>query len=464
MKKIEEIITPGRSASDIISDLKLTSVVQKNWSELEKEYEPKYHPVMTDPKYKDEVEGDGITKVTRITIGLQKLAVKRMTQLMFGIPVKRIYKPETDSQKEIAKVIEAIFERNRIDSVNVERGKYLFAACESTTIWYAQEEKNTIYGVPSNIKIRCKSYSPMKGDILYALFDEFDDLIALSFEYVRKEGADQNRYFDTYTKTQHIGWKISGSNWSEIANETHTLGKIPGVYINRPEPIWEDTSNQVYEIEWTLSRNGNYIRKNAKPLFVVFADQAVNTGAEAKADPNAPKSVFQFPANGKASYVTWESANASMALQIENLYRSFFTQIQIPDMSFDQMKSTPMSGEARKMMFVDAQLKVMEESGRWLEMLDREVNIIKAFVKTILPGKEAEIDTLKVETLITPFRISDETETIKNIMTATGGQAIVSQLEGIQTLGWSDDAAKTLEAIKTEQKDSQASNLFNPTN
>lgn len=128
-------------------------------------------------------------------------------------------------------------------------------------------------------------------------------------------------------------------------------------------------------------------------------------------------------------------------------------------MSFDQMKSTPMSGEARKMMFVDAQLKVTDESGRWIELLDREMNIIKGFVKRIMPGKDKDVDALKVETLITPFQIADETETIKNIMTATGGKQIISQKEGIQTLGWSDDAEATIKQISDESK----AELFNPT-
>lgn len=457
MKTAAEILTPGRTAADIIADLKKISVVKKNWSELEKEYNPAKHPVMTDPKYKDVVEDDGIEKVTRIAIGLQKLATQRMTQLMFGIPVKRIYKPENDAQNEIAKVIESIYARTRINSINMERSKYLFAGCECATLWFATEEKNEYYGITSEIKMRCKNYSPMNGDTLYALFNEFDDLIALSFEYKRKENDKQIRYFDTYTKDKRKGWKQDGANWEEIIDETNQLGKIPAVYITRPEPIWEDTSNQVYEIEWTLSRNGNYIRKNSKPLFAIYADSAVNTGTDN--DTNKPLSVFQFPEKAKAEYITWEGANESIKLQIENLYRSFYTQIQIPDMSFDQMKSTPMSGEARKMMFVDAQLKVTEESGRWIELLDRELNIVKGFVKRIMNGKDKEIDKLKVETLITPFQIADETETIKNIMTATGGKAIISQEEGIQTLGWSDDAKATLKQISDENK----TELFNPT-
>lgn len=40
--------------------------------------------------------------------------------------------------------------------------------------------------------------------------------------------------------------------------------------------------------------------------------------------------------------------------------------LQLPDMSQESMKQTPMSGEARKMMFLDAQQKVLDESGIWI--------------------------------------------------------------------------------------------------
>lgn len=460
MKKAEDIIKKGRSAADIISDLKKISVVKREWSDIKKEYDPAKHPVMTDEKYRDIVTDEGIEKLTRITIGLQKLAAKRMTQLMFGIPVKRIYKPENDRQAEVAKIIEAIYERNRINAVNFERSKYLFASCEAATLWYPTEEKNTYYGVESDIKIRCRSYSPMNKDTLYALFNELDDLIALSFEYQRTEGDQTTKYFDTYTKDVHIQYTSEGSGeWEESIRETNALGKIPAVYISRPEPIWEDTSNQVYEIEWTLSRNGNYIRKNSKPLFAIYADEDVKIG-DPEGGKNKPLSIYQFPSNGKAEYVTWEGANESMKLQIDNLYRSFFTQLQLPDMSFDQMKSTPMSGEARKMMFIDAQLKVTEESGRWIELLDREMSVIKGFVKRILSGYDKDIDNLRIEHEISPFQISDESETIKNIMTATAGKQIISQKEGIQTLGWSEDPNETLKQIQAENM----ADVFEPTN
>ncbi len=38
--------------------------------------------------------------------------------------------------------------------------------------------------------------------------------------------------------------------------------KIPGVYLSRPMPVWEDTTQNVNEIEMTLSRQSDILRKN----------------------------------------------------------------------------------------------------------------------------------------------------------------------------------------------------------
>jgi len=448
MKDITELTAATRDAESIITDLKQKSVVVPGWSDLEKEYNPKKHPIMTDPSYTDKVTKTGIEKVTRITIDLQRLAAKRMTELAFGIPVKRIYNSETEGEKAIAKIIEKVYKRNRINSLNTERGKMLFAGCEVVTLWYAVEEKNNLYGIDSALKLRCKNYSPMNGDSLYPLFDEYDDLKALSFDYTRYEAGATTQYFDTYTATEHIRWTVEGGKWVEQIRETTTIGKIPAVYITRPTPIWEDTSNNVFELEWSLSRNGNYLRKNSKPIFAIFADGKIKVGDEKNDDSRL---VVQYPQGSSANYVTWQQAVESLKFHHESLYKAFFTQLQLPDMSYESMKSTPMSGEARKMMFIDCQLKVTDESGRWLEALDRETNVIKAFLKTILPEKQhADIDSLEVETVITPYAVTDDKDTITNLISATGGKAIMSQLEGIKNLGWSDNPEETLRQIDAE--------------
>ncbi len=454
MITIEEILQSGGSAEQIIAALKEKIINVPLWGGrfgLEKEYDPRKHPVMNKGKYPDIITEEGIQPVTRITCDLQRLATKRMTELVCGIPVKRVYKPENDRQKEVAAFIEAIYDRNRIDSVNIERCCMLFAGCEVLTLWYAVEQPNVLYGQQTPLKLRCRNFSPMIGDDLYPLFDEYGDMVAMSVGYRRKVGRKTVDFFDTYTATKHIKWSTESGQWAEVENDDITLGKIPAIYAWRPSPIWEDTSKTVYEIEWALSRNGNYLRDNSKPLFIVFADDVINYGNE-KSPNKEFKSVMQYPKGSTANYVTWSQAIDNLKFYIEQLRSLFFTQLQLPDWSYDKMSQQALSGESRKQMFIDAQLKVKDESGRLIEMFDREMNVVKSFAKVMLGDSyAADIDALKVDMQITPFAITDESDTIKNLMTANGGEPIMSQRESIERFGQSEDVEQTLREI-AEQK------------
>lgn len=451
---IEEILQSGGSAEQVISALKDKSISVPVWSGrygLLQEFDPRKHPVMNKSVYPDVVTADGVEPVTRITCDLQRLATKRMTELCCGIPVKRVYKPENDKQKQIAQYLEAVYDRNRIDSVNNERLNMLFAGCEVMTLWYAVENSNALYGFNSRLKLRCRNFSPMLGDDLYPLFDEYGDMIAMSVGYSRKVGRKTVRFFDTYTATKHIKWSDANGQWEEMENEDITLLKIPCIYAWRPAPVWEDTSKTVYEIEWALSRNGNYLRENSKPLFVVFADDAISYGDE-KSPNKEFRSIMQYPKGSTAQYITWQQAVENLKFYVEQLRSMFFTQLQLPDWSYEKMSQQALSGESRKQMFIDAQLKVKDESGRLIEFFDREMNVVKAFLKIMLgDGYATDIDSLKVDMVITPFTITDEKDTITNLITANGGEPIMSQRESIEMFGHSDDVDKTLQEIQAQK-------------
>lgn len=455
MKNINDLLNSGIAAGEIISTLKRKTVAVPPWgghNGLQQEYDPRNHPVMDKSIYPDIVSDEGVERVTRITCDLQRLATKRMTELVCGTPVKRVYKAATEQQKEVAAFLEAIYERNRIDSVNVERCNLLYAGCEVLTLWYAVESPNAIYGFDSQIKLRCRNFSPMLGDELYPLFDEYGDMVAMSVGYRRDVDKRAVEFFDTYTENRHLKWSAESGNWSLVEDEVLTLGKIPAVYTSRPAPIWEDTSRIIYEIEWALSRNGNYLRKNSKPLFIVFADEQISYGDEKSGDKEF-RSVMQYPKGSTAQYVTWPQATDSLKFYIEQLRQMFFTQLQLPDWSYEKMSQQALSGESRKQLFIDSQMKVKDESGRLLEFFDRETNVLKAFLKVMLGEKyHKDIDALSVETIITPFSISEEKETIDKLVTANGGKPIISQRESIEQLGWSADPDKTLREISDESK------------
>lgn len=458
MPKLEDILGLQITEKERITALKQKMVDVPAWGGrkgLESQYYPSLHPVMNRQVYPDIVRDDGVERVTRIALSFQKLAAKRMSELVCGIPVKRVYKPENDRQKEVAAVIEKIFDRCRINSVNTERFKQLYAGCEIFTLWYAGEKKNNIYGVSSPLKLRCRTFSPMLGDELYPFFDEEGDMVAMSISYRRKVGRKTVQYFDTYTDgddSRHIKWSDESGEWAVVEDETTTLLKIPGVYQWRTEPIWEDTSDNVYEMEWSLSRNGNYLRENSKPKFVVCADEIIQYGDE-KSPNKEFKSVMQYPTGAKAEYVTWAQATDSLKFHIETLRSLYFTQLQLPDWSYEKMSQQALSGESRKQMFIDAELKVGDESGALVEFCDREVNVVKAFVKLIMGASyHADIDALPVENVITPYRISDRKEQVETLMTANGNKPIMSQRESIQAYGQSDNVDQTLAEIAEEGK------------
>ena len=452
---IEEILNSGGTAAQKIAAMKEKTICVPMWAGrygLVQQYDPTKHPVMNKAKYPDIVNADGFQPVTRVTCDLQRLAVKRMTELVTGIPVKRVYQPENERQREVAAYLEKIMTKNRIDSVNIERFNMLFAGCEVMTLWYAVEQQHTAYGFKSDLKLRCRNFSPMFGDELYPLFDEYGDMIAMSVAYTRRNARNIVHYFDCYTATRHIKWSTQNGDWETVEDEPITLQKIPCIYMYRPTPIWEDTSRIVYEIEWALSRNGNYLRENSKPLFVVFADEEVGYGKE-KSPNKEFKAVAQYPANGKAEYVTWQQAVENLKFYVSELRNLFFTQLQLPDWSYEKMSQQALSGESRKQLFIDAQMKVKDESGRLIEFLDREVNVVKQFLKVMLgESYTADIDALNVEVQITPFTITDEKDTINNLMTANGGKAILSQRESIELFGHSDDVDRTLREIAEEDR------------
>ncbi len=475
---IDDLIQRARTAGDdITSELRQKSIDIPAWSKLVKEYDPTKHPVMDQALYPDisnfeerpsKEEFDefgnpkmvrvftGTTKVTRVTYDLQRLAVKRTTELCFGIPVKRNYKPQNDRQDEIAKYIEAIFQRARIDAVNIDRGRKLFASCEFVTIWYAVEQPTDIYGFNSRLKLRCVTYSPMQGDSLYPLFDETGDLVALSIEYERKVKERNEKYFDTFTANDHIRWSTedaTGGNNNAmkiVLDEKLEVGKIPGIYVFRPTPVWENGSNLVSEIEWAVSRNGNYLRENSRPILMAAVTEDIQFGKSPATDA-AFKDILHFPQGSSLQYVTWNQAIENLKFYVYELRQAYFTQLQLPDWSYENMKTTPMSGEARKQLFIDCHLKVKDESGRLIEALDREVNVIKAFLHLMLPDEYGtDIDALVVENEITPYTITDKRDDIAMYMTMNGNKPVMSQRESIIALGESEDPDQTMKEIQQE--------------
>jgi hypothetical protein len=125
----------------------------------------------------------------------------------------------------------------------------------------------------------------------------------------------------------------------------------------------------------------------------------------------------------------------------------------MPDISFEKMSSLGNIGyDARQTLLTDAHLKVGDEAGTWIELFERETNVIKAFLKQMNTAWASEIDNVEVEHVITPFIQQDEAAEIKKWQDACGGKAVMSQREAIVNLGFSNNPDRTLEQIREDEQ------------
>lgn len=453
------------TAVDLLIILSMTSkknpFVYLYGIKLIKDYEPTLHDIVSDTiTRKDKIKSDGtVEKASRIYIGLEKLLTKRMTEFMFSIPVKRIYHniENNKTRQQIAKAIENIYKYARIDSENIKRGNTYFASCEVFTIWYIVEKPNTLYGFQSKYKLKCKTYSPMDGVKLYPLLDELGDMLAMSFEYAKKIGQEEFTFFETYTAHTHYKWKQRGSEWEQIKAESIDIQKIPGIYIYRPVPIYHGLSYLRNEIEYTLSRNSDVIAYNSAPILKVAGE------IQGKEDKGESRRVFRVENGGDVSYVSWSQAIEALKYHVNTLTNLFWAQSQMPDISFENMKSLGNIGfDARQTLLTDAHLKVGDESGAWIEAFERECSVIKAFAKRMNTSWANEVDNVEVEHIITPFIQMDEDATTDRLIKQNGGKAIKSQLQTIREAG-SNDPEATLQQIQKEEamvSQKRISNIF----
>lgn len=459
MKTLNEIFAPERPILDIITDLKYYKekvITIPAWPELEKQYEPKLHRIMTDKvAYPDKEirneKGELMRHepVTRVAIGLQKLGAKRMSEFMFTIPVKCVAEDTEDqTMKDQKKAIDKILKKNKWNSSNKKRAKIISSECECATLWYVVKSDNKSYGFNSKFKLKHIVFSPSNGDSLYPTFDDTGDMIAFSREFNKTENGKSITIFETWTSESHIVYQNDANGWVELLNEKITIGKIPVIWTPRLSgPVWADAdSGKVHEIELLLSRNGDTIAYHSAPVLIV---KGKLTGAPTKGESN--KVFFTDDATGDAKYVSWTQAPEAVKFQFETLLRMYFQELQLPDLSFDNVKGIgAQSGVSMQMLFSDAHLKVGDESEIYEELFEREFNVIKAFLGEMNTRWKQTIDDLEIEPVITPFMINDEKTTIEMLVAANGNKPVVSQKQSIKLAGLVDNADEEYDQIQKE--------------
>lgn len=464
--KIEDIFQL-ESIDDIIDTLKKKNVKVTDWETAQKEYEPLQHMIMDKGLYPDKQiknakgEVTRIEYITRVVVGLQKLAVKRMAEFMFTLPFDMTLDNEDETSKAQFKSLKKILRKNRFVSMMKKLCKTVSSECEAAVYWYTTEsEKHNLYllPIPAVHKIRHAVFSPSNGDSLYPLFDETGDMIAFSRGYKVEVGDEEIEFFETWTANKYVRYEKTDTGWVQVQSLENPIGKIPIVYIYRESPIWHDADNgKVHELELLLSRNGDIIAYHAGPVLLIKGELQ---GAPEKGESNK---VFTTDSDGGAEYISWQQSPESVRFQFETLLRSFFMELQLPDLSFENIKGLgAQSGESRKWLMVDAHLKVGDESDIYIDAIGRMFNVIKSYMAVMNKGWAKTIDSVDIDIEINPFTIDDEKERLDVIIAANGGKPVVSQEKSIELAALTEDPKAEFIKIEAEYAKSRTENVFQP--
>lgn len=461
---LSDIFKSAASHDEIIAALSAKqNLIHVPWEAIKKNWFPEFHRINDRSIRKDKIREDGVEPVSRVALQLEQLLAKRVTDFMFALPVKRSFDCQDEVQQQVAYAIERILSCADIDGENLRRGLMYFASCECCTVWYAVKSPNDLYGFHSEYKLKCKTYSPMDGTELYPLFDEYDDLMAMSFRY-RSRMNNGSEFFETYTADRRYrwmrgkdteGWQLlthhTDAQGNVIAGEEIKLAKIPAIYLWRPVPIFHGLSLLRDELEFRLSENADIVAYNAAPVLKIVGQ--LFGEPESKGDS---RRVIRVDNGGDVSYVSWDQSIQASKDYIDRLLSLFWMQAQMPDISFESISKLGQIGyDARMTLFTDAHLKVREESSAWLQAFRREINVIKAFLKLMNPAWASAIDNLSVQISITPYIQRSESNDIDMRLKANGGKPLESHLESIQRLGISRDPMRTLDLIKLESNDEE---------
>jgi hypothetical protein len=401
--------------------------------------------------------------VNRISIPLEQDIVNIQTAFTVGTEPKINCDPADEGEKTLLEAINAVFTKNKIKYRNKKIVRSWLSEQEVAEYWYATRDetfwmkfwnrmKRTLHvKVVPKVRLRSIIWSPFRGDILYPLFDDCDDLIAVSREYKRTDMNDREiTCFQTVTKDTVYQWE-DADGWKLIPEKTfrHGFSKLPVIYAYRSKPYCDRVKPLRVRIEKLLSSYADCIDYHFFPILKLFGDVGGVMG-------RTRDKIVQLQGEGAdANYLVWQQAPDTVKLELETMFNNAYSFTNTPRISFETMKGfgqTP-SGTAFRFVFMGAHMAVENHAEEIGEFLQRRVNFIISALGDIYPYEFGEsAKTIDAETEIIPYMVDNLAERVEVAIKARAG-GVWSHREAIVFAGNTDRMEEEIEQIKKEEEE-----------
>lgn len=309
--------------------------------------------------------------------------------------------------KDLERLCRKVWDDNKLDYESKNIAELMMSETHCAELWYdyidTEYWKGTILKA-STKKIGVMILAESKGDKLYPIFDEYQDLVAFGRGYKVKIDHKEVEHFDYYTKDVIVKGTLEGNEWT-TTQQKNPYGAIPVIYYSQNRPEW---ANVQPLIERKETRFSDFADTND-----YFADPALVAEGEVENLPSKGEvgKQFQVRNGGKINYLTWDSAPESTKMEFEMLDQEIFANTHTPDISFGTMKTLlgNLSGIALKLLFMDAQIKASKKQEYFGKCIQRRLNLIKKIVMSLSPMEFVNV-VLEMKPLFKSFMPVNEVE------------------------------------------------------
>lgn len=362
----------------------------------------------------------------KLPLPYQIKIVQSAVAFLFGKPVELIQ--ESQGTGNAFKIINDLWTDMRMASLNRKTARKLFSqtAVARLFVEYRDEEAD---GTGMN-SVKCILFDKKNGNNLYYKKDQYGVMKCIARGYTSKLGDQVIEHFDAEFADIIISCKKVDGMW-QVQTTNNLAKKIRYSYYEQEDTEWAIVQALIERQETLISKRADNNDYTADSILVLTGEVESLPGKE-----ETGKVVKLSGQGASASYLSPSMAVDMVKDERNTLdnYILYFTDTI--DLSSENLKSMGQdSGKALVMKFFPAILKAMDKLELFEEMIDREINILKAIIKNVIdvsPAMAEELKNLKIGYKFGNPLPDDVKDFVATLSEAVGGKPIMSQKTAVE--------------------------------
>jgi len=315
----------------------------------------------------------------------------------------------------------------------------MLSEMEVAEIWYPVKNSE------GELELKCRIVSPSKGDALYPYFDLNGSLVAFSREYtIVTEDSKTEKRFDTYLKDSTLKFVTHEGRYELERIVPNPFKKLPIIYYCQEAPEWTDIQEVCDRQDMLISNFADTNDYFASPMIVVEGK------VEGFAEKGEQGKIVTLSNNANIKYLTWDSGPEAIKTEFENNEDVIYGSMQIPNFQWSRIQNIGnLQNAILKLFFTDPHMKAETKWETFGIGIQRRLNFMAVAVSNLYSTKTDPSDII-IEPVMKPYVPENIKEVVDALITATGGEPVLSQERAVKLNPMVDNADAEMERLQEE--------------